>query len=63
MVVNGSPAAAEGVVTLDLPKGWTATPAEQPVTIVAPRRVADRAVRRERRRRPLQPASIACERS
>jgi LmbE family N-acetylglucosaminyl deacetylase len=32
-VVNGSPAAVEGVVTLDMPKGWTATPAEQPLTL------------------------------
>jgi len=30
-VVNGSPDAVEGVVTLDIPKGWTATPAEQAV--------------------------------
>jgi hypothetical protein len=29
-VVNGSPSAAEGVVTLEMPKGWTATPPEQP---------------------------------
>ena len=30
-MVNGSPDAVEGVVTLDIPKGWTATPAEQAV--------------------------------
>ena len=35
-VVNGSPSAAEGVVTLDMPKGWTATPVEQPVTLSRP---------------------------
>ena len=35
-VVNGSPAGTQGVVTLDLPKGWTATPAEQPVTMSRP---------------------------
>jgi LmbE family N-acetylglucosaminyl deacetylase len=35
-VVNGSLSAAEGVVTLDMPKGWTATPAEQPVTLSRP---------------------------
>jgi LmbE family N-acetylglucosaminyl deacetylase len=32
-VVNGSPAAAEAVVTLEVPKGWSATPAEQRVTL------------------------------
>jgi LmbE family N-acetylglucosaminyl deacetylase len=32
-VVNGSPAAVDGVVALDLPKGWTTVPAEQPVTL------------------------------
>ena len=32
-VVNGSPAAAEGVVTLEMPKGWTATPPEQPLKL------------------------------
>ena len=32
-VVNSSPDPAEGVVTLDMPKGWTSTPAEQPVTL------------------------------
>jgi LmbE family N-acetylglucosaminyl deacetylase len=32
-VVNGSPAAAEGVVKLQLPAGWLATPAEQPVAL------------------------------
>jgi hypothetical protein len=30
-VVNDTPAAADSVVTLNLPKGWTATPAQQPV--------------------------------
>jgi LmbE family N-acetylglucosaminyl deacetylase len=35
-VVNGSPAATEGVVTLDMPKGWTATPAQQPVAFSRP---------------------------
>lgn len=30
-VVNDTPAAADSTVTLDLPKGWTATPAQQPV--------------------------------
>ena len=28
-VVNGSPGASESVVSLDLPQGWTSTPAEQ----------------------------------
>ncbi len=35
-VVNGSPAAAEGVVTLEMPKGWTATPPEQPLKLSRP---------------------------
>jgi hypothetical protein len=35
-VVNGSPAAAEAVVTLDMPQGWTATPAAQPVALSRP---------------------------
>ena len=30
-VVNDSPGPAESVVKLELPQGWTATPAEQPV--------------------------------
>jgi hypothetical protein len=32
-VVNGAPAAADGVVTLDVPKGWTVTPVDQPVSL------------------------------
>ncbi len=35
-VVNGSPSATEGVVRLEIPQGWTATPAEQPVTLSRP---------------------------
>jgi hypothetical protein len=35
-VVNGSPSAAEGVVTLEMPKGWTATPPEQPLKLSRP---------------------------
>jgi len=31
-VMNDAPGAAEGVVKLDLPQGWTATPAEQTAT-------------------------------
>jgi len=30
-VVNDTPAATDSVVTLEVPQGWTATPAEQPV--------------------------------
>jgi LmbE family N-acetylglucosaminyl deacetylase len=32
-VVNGSPAAVDGVVTLDMPKDWTAVPPEQPIAL------------------------------
>jgi hypothetical protein len=35
-VVNGSPGAAGGSVRLDLPGGWTASPAEQPVRFTRP---------------------------
>ena len=35
-VVNGSPSATEGVVALEVPQGWTAAPARQPVTLSRP---------------------------
>ena len=31
MVVNDAPGPADSVVKLELPPGWTASPAEQPV--------------------------------
>ena len=32
-IVNGSPGASESTVALELPQGWTSTPAEQPVKL------------------------------
>ena len=41
-VVNDTPGATESVVTLNLPQGWTATPAQQSRDVRAAGRIADR---------------------
>ena len=35
-VINDLPGASESTVTLDLPQGWTSTPAEQPLKLARP---------------------------
>ena len=59
-VVNDTTGAAETSVKLELPQGWSATPAEQPVKFARSGRIADRALRREAGVQRRRPASITC---